>query len=480
MAQWHIARLIPTSGITNDTEAECRATSALLAVLTIVRDFSIALLAPLGASSARKATVEAFIEVSFKLEDGTIVRPDGVIKVTHGQSTFTALVEVKTSDNPLRAEQIMHYLGVARQFGFDAVLTISNEIPFGAQHPTEGLKVRANSRVRLVHYSWTEVLSAAVMVKVHRGVEDPEQAWILGELIRYLENPASGVVAFGDMGPSWVAVRDAAREGNLRKASAEAGEIAQRWNQLLRFSALRLGSAIGSDVEHILSRSQQDPKVRRNMVVDALCRTGLLEGVLRVPNTTGPLTVSADLRARQISVGLDVPAPTDRGTKARITWLLRQLSEEVPGHLMIEAYPRHARSPVTSTLAQVRENPDRLVNPEKRELMRFRLSLRAEMGMNRKSSRSPGFIDSVLNLLDRFYGLVVQDLAPWTPKAPRLRSKVEVETPSGDGAPVDDRPGAEGAMEDARERAHDEGREDVSDHRGGADRTLVPYGPPAL
>ncbi len=72
--------------------------------------------------------------------------------------------------------------------------------------------------------------------KVHRGVEDPEQAWILGELIRYLEHPASGAMAFEDMGPNWVAVRDAAREGTLRKTGDDVRDIVQRWDQLMRFA----------------------------------------------------------------------------------------------------------------------------------------------------------------------------------------------------------------------------------------------------
>src|SRR5690606_16153999 len=39
----------------------------------------------------------------------------------------------------------------------------------------------------------------------------------------------------------------------------------------------------------------------------------------------------------------------------------------------------------------------------------------------RKAGRkSPGFIDSVRNLITDFYGTVVQDLTPWTPKAPKI------------------------------------------------------------
>lgn len=58
---WHRARLIPTSGINGQEEAERRATSALLAVIYAVREFGVALLRPLGAPGG---TVETFIERS--------------------------------------------------------------------------------------------------------------------------------------------------------------------------------------------------------------------------------------------------------------------------------------------------------------------------------------------------------------------------------------------------------------------------------
>lgn len=106
MAEWQVARLIPTWGIDNEREAETRATSATLAVLTVVREFSSSLLTPLGASSARKATVEAFVETSFKTKEGNVVRPDGLIRVSFGKNVWTALVEVKTGQNQLRSEQV--------------------------------------------------------------------------------------------------------------------------------------------------------------------------------------------------------------------------------------------------------------------------------------------------------------------------------------------------------------------------------------
>jgi hypothetical protein len=130
---WHAARLIPTSGINGADEQERRATSALLAVMSAVREFGRTLTQPLGAPAA---AVQTFIEVPFELE-GRKVIPDGLIRVVRGQRSWTALVEVKTGANALQAEQLENYLDVARDRGFDAVITISNEIPaLPGQHPT--------------------------------------------------------------------------------------------------------------------------------------------------------------------------------------------------------------------------------------------------------------------------------------------------------------------------------------------------------
>ena len=69
MSEPEVARLIPVSGISGQREAEQRAVSALLAVLSIVRPFSVALLGPLGSTRARTACVETFVEPFYEIED---------------------------------------------------------------------------------------------------------------------------------------------------------------------------------------------------------------------------------------------------------------------------------------------------------------------------------------------------------------------------------------------------------------------------
>ena len=76
---WHLARLIPTSGISGSDEQERRATSALLAVMSVVPEFSRAMLRGLGAPVGR---VECFIEVPFDV-NGKKVFPDGLTPVFH-------------------------------------------------------------------------------------------------------------------------------------------------------------------------------------------------------------------------------------------------------------------------------------------------------------------------------------------------------------------------------------------------------------
>jgi hypothetical protein len=152
---WHAARLIPTSGINGAEEQERRATSALLAVMSSVKEFGRVITQRVGAPAG---AVETFIEVPFEF-DGRRLFPDGLIRVSRGQRSWTALVEVKTGSNELTTQQVENYLDIAREQGFDALVTISNEIPaVPGQHPTV-VDRRKIKKVALHHLPWTEVLT---------------------------------------------------------------------------------------------------------------------------------------------------------------------------------------------------------------------------------------------------------------------------------------------------------------------------------
>lgn len=164
-------------------------------------------------------------------------------------------------------------------------------------------------------------------------------------------------------------------------------------------------------------------------LVDSLCSEGILDSALRIPHTAGDLEVVADLRAQQLVAAVDVAAPQDRGAKARANWLVKQLAG-APNDLVIEAYPKNARVPRSAQIAAAREDRSVLLDDAKHEPHRFRLVMRADMGMLRKTGRkSASFIDTVLSLVESFYADVVQHLTPWQAPAPKLqRPAVVVDT----------------------------------------------------
>ena len=120
------------------------------------------------------------------------------------------------------------------------------------------------------------------MQKEHRGISDPEQAWILGELIRYLEHPRSGALELDDMGAHWVSVRDAVTAGTLRVTDRTAPEVVARFDALLRYASLRLGRQLGTDVLPVLSRKElAEPALRSQALLTSLVTNGELAGAIR-------------------------------------------------------------------------------------------------------------------------------------------------------------------------------------------------------
>ena len=221
-----------------------------------------------------------------------------------------------------------NYLEVARRNGIQALLTISNQTSVAdGVHPAK-IDKRKLKHVDLHNLAWSEVLSRAVIEEEHRGVADPDQAYILGELIRYLEHPRSGALEFDDRGSSWVPVRNAVADGTLRQNNQEAADVAGRFEALLRFTALQLGTRLGTDVTVVHSRKElTDPSSRISSQVTSLVEHGRLQGALRIPNAVGPIDITVDLRARLVVCSVDIDANKEGRPTTKVNWLVRQLKQ---------------------------------------------------------------------------------------------------------------------------------------------------------
>ncbi|HVA06565.1 MAG TPA: hypothetical protein VNG12_07505, partial [Acidimicrobiales bacterium] len=207
--------------------------------------------------------------------------------------------------------------------------------------------------------------------------------------------------------------------GTLRAGDRGLAQVVSRWEQLLRFAALRLSRELGAEVQVVTSRKEgSDPGVLLAAQAQSLLTTGTLTGALKIPDAVGPLDLVVDLRVGRVTVYVDVDAPRQGRQATRVSWLVRQL-KDAPDGLRIDAHAVGSHSTTSELLRVLREHPEALIEDPKRDLRTFRITASSPLGMKRGTGRG-GFIDSVLAAIDGFYGAVVQHVRPWTTHAPQL------------------------------------------------------------
>ena len=430
LAKFQPARLIPVTGIKGEQDQERRATSALLAVLSAVPDFSRSLLKPLGAPAGK---VRTFIEPEFEIE-GKKIRPDGLIVVDRANKAWSALVEVKTAKNPLQKEQLHAYLDIARANKIDYLITISNEIlTLSGQHPTQGLDARKTRSVGLEHWSWARIIKDAIVEHEHKGVKDSDQAWVLSELVRFLQHDASGANDFEDMGPDWVGVREAVSNGTISSNDPRLLGVVQNFESLTRFVAFRLSARLGVQVSEVIPKiAREDPKKHYSSQVTDFVSTRQLRGGIRIPGAAADMEVIADLRSSQVTCEFEISAPKEGRNATRVNWILRQLPKSLNG-ARVEVWLKNGRSvALAETLNAAQEKPSKLVPVEpQKEIVSFKVAHIAKLG-SKRSSGAGSFIGSVVDLVDETYEHLLQPMKPWQSRAPKLSPTVVDLIPEGD------------------------------------------------
>lgn len=404
---WRQARLFPVSTLKSDRDRETRATSVLLSVMTQVPRFGRRITAPFGAPSGR---METFTEVSLPHGD-TPRRPDGVIRVERAGKLWTALVETKTNGNALKSDQVQAYMDIAARRGYEAVITLSNDVALEGS-PLVDVKIdrRRKHQVALWHLSWAEVAHQAQMLIRHEGVGNAARTWLLQDLLHYLQHDNSGCHGFQNMGSAWVPVRNGINDETLCQGDPRALEVVESWERLVRQVCLRLGGELGQKVLPAQrTRRGIDPGARRARLADQLCVDGKLQAELRVEGAPGLLGITADLRTAKLRTSVEIPAP-EQGYP--LTWakrLIRRLAE-APADLHVETLVEGEAGGPRGTLERLRPEPaDLLPKDSATRITGFRLSLFKGMGSGRGNAES-GFIRSVDDAVHRFHTSVVAHL----------------------------------------------------------------------
>ncbi len=410
------ARLFP---VVADTSRENRLTSVFLALLPHVPAFAKDLFHTVGLRVGQRAKIACWSEVVPAHSDHSGKRPDGLIVVKSGKTTWTALVEAKIKTNPIEEDQVVSYLEIARDCNFDAVITISNQFVARTDlHPVKVSKTLLR-KTSLYHWSWTYIRTQCEIVQ-RDCVDDPEQEFILSEFLRLLEHKDTGVQRFTLMNRNWQElVQTVSNHGTLNKNDPNVEECVGCWFQEERDISLQLTRHVGAKVETVIgNRLKDNPTVRLNEGIKQLIEDKALSAKFRIPNCAADLEVCAHLMSRTLSYSMKLKAPIDRkSTKARVNWLLRMLRSD-DGRIIVRAHWPGRVGPTDAAVDKLCIDPN-IIQAETSAAAPHSFEVLVINNLGRDFTSRKKFIEQLEQGIRLFYELVGQRLKAWQAPPPK-------------------------------------------------------------
>ena len=419
----HPARLLPRQRIGDERALA----SMLLAGLQMSPAFRAQVLS--GALNMRKGgRLLAYSEPTFLQHDKN--RADGLLLVIKGGSISNAvLMECKNGPNDLDPEQLKRYAQVAKAYGIPMVWTISNElVSRPTQTPVQGLKPpRGLSFLHTSLHALQVCASAAEhTVASAKSAGNPVERQVLSEMHTYMSDPKSGVQVGKMLPAAWTAMAKRITSGaTVRMGDAEVQDVARGWQESERSAGLALSQRLQSKVSTGLPKFKSDRAGRTAHDAKHLTREGALESNFRVDGLDSPITMRVQFSKRNVEIGMVVACPTEGSSRARVTWLRRQLdaicaknpdAAKQPMHVDISI--KYARQPIRvslPSLAKAHEMPEM----QDKDITGFRVSWVRHVGRHMESRRK---MSEWLHTLPQDFYQVAHRLRPWRKPAPKLQA----------------------------------------------------------
>ena len=241
---------------------EMALTSIFMSAMRLVKEFRKNVSKAISLTPS--GTIHIFTEIEFLLFDKK--RIDGLIIIVKGNKIVDAvLIEVKNKNNELDAKQIKNYASIAKKYGVNKLLTISNQfVSFPTQSP---INVKTPKSVSLYHLSWSYILTIAhiLLIENDNNIDDTDQVEIMKEVVNYFESQNSGVVGFSQMKQGWTEVVQKTNAGaSLKINDQSVDETVSSWLEEERDMSLILSRELGLLVKSGHNKYKNDLQGRIN------------------------------------------------------------------------------------------------------------------------------------------------------------------------------------------------------------------------
>ena len=155
-----------------------------------------------------------------------------------------------------------------------------------------------------------------------------------------------------------------------------------------------------------------------------------IQGLLSIKNGVSDIKVISDFERRLVSMSIKLIPPLDKGNKAKITWITKQLekcSKKSPqefGHLIseiwIEADIKFAKENIKVKLTDIDSLNELTVG---KVIQGYNVTIRRSFGA--KFASAKGYIQMIEPMILEFYELIVQHSSSWTKPAPKIVKDAE-------------------------------------------------------
>ena len=428
IVQGEKARMFP---VLADSSREGRVLSIFFSCFGNVTSYGRELLSDMDLKVNSRTTMQTWTEVVPRKQGAKVLRPDGLIVLEGNGKRWTAFVEAKVGSSPLDAEQVEAYLELAKANGVDALITISNQFaPLPGHHPVT-ISQNAAKKAKLYHWSWSDLLTRAILMTERREVGERDQAALLAEFVRFMSHAGSGVQSFEQMPPEWseVASRIQSRTP-ISPRSPEVQDTVAAWHQETQDLCCILSrKRLDKVTVRVPKAHSLDPYERMRADSTALCEQHHLTTVIQVPGAASHVHVTADFAKRAIYFSMTVQAPLDRkSTKARVNWLLRHLEKAKSDSTHVRVFWPGKTQYTQHSLEALRNSPD-IAEQVGKVATGFEVMYLRDLGTRFAQRKS--FIVEMETHFPVFYDNVGQFLRAWQP--PKVKAVVTAaeQDPSG-------------------------------------------------